>query len=82
MLLKQGHDVVFHARSKTSKTNKDYTYVYGDLSKIDETRDVVEQANSMGAFDSVIHNAGVYTSTPEELFAVNVVAPYLMTKTL
>lgn len=82
MLLKQGHDVVFHARSKTSKTNKDFKYLYGDLSKIDEVRSVVDQANSMDPFDAVIHNAGVYTATSEELFAVNVVAPYLMTKTM
>lgn len=79
LILKQAHEVVFHARSKSSKMNPDYKYVFGDLSKLEEVKSVAEQANAMGTFDAVIHNAGVYTSAPEELFNVNVVAPFVIT---
>lgn len=79
LLLKEGHEVVFHARSKSSKLNPAYTYVFGDLNKLDEIKSVAHQANELGTFDSVIHNAGVYTSGPEELFNVNVVAPFVIT---
>lgn len=79
LLLKQGHEVVFHARSKSSQMNPAYKYVIGDLSILNEMKSVAEQANHSGTFDAVIHNAGVYTSGPEELFNVNVVAPYVLT---
>lgn len=82
LLLKEGHEVVFHARSKSSRTNPKYSYVTGDLSKPDEMKSVAEQANKLGTFDAVIQNAGVYTATSEELFNVNVLAPYILTTLL
>ena len=35
--------------------------------------------NSLGKFDAVIHNAGVYYASAKELFAVNTLAPYILT---
>lgn len=81
-LLKLGHEVVFHARSKSSKMVPSHKYVIGDLSLPEEMKSVAEQANKFGTFDAVIQNAGVYTASSEELFAVNVVAPYVLTRLL
>src|SRR5262249_55546640 len=59
----------------------------GDLSSMLETRALAEQANSAGPFDAVIHNAGIGLREPrmetvdglEHVFAINVLAPYLLT---
>ena len=61
--------------------------VIGDLADLDETRRLAADVNALGTLDAVIHNAGVYTD-PEpnrtvdghpRVFAVNVLAPYLLT---
>lgn len=78
LLMKQGHEVVLHARSKSSRMKPHLPYVIGDLSKRDEVKSVAEQANKLGTFDAVIQNAGVYTASSEELFEVNVMAPYIL----
>ena len=60
----------------------------GDLSSIEETRGIAEQVNRLGPFDAVIHNAGIgyresrRGSTVDGLppvFAVNALAPYILT---
>ena len=62
--------------------------VIGDLSNMSGMRQVADQANALGRYDAVIHNAGVgyrearRTETADGLslvFAVNVLAPYLLT---
>lgn len=78
--MKQGHEVIFHARNKNSEMKEKSQYVFGDLSKLSEVKSVAEQANAFGPFDAIIHNAGVYTTTAEELLAVNVLAPYVLSK--
>jgi len=35
--------------------------------------------NALGKFDAVIHNAGLYQASAEEIFAVNTLAPYILT---
>jgi NAD(P)-dependent dehydrogenase (short-subunit alcohol dehydrogenase family) len=91
-LIDQGHEVVLHARSAA---RADATraaapgaadVLVGDLSSARDTESLAEAANTSGRFDAVIHNAGVGSGTggrTEEgrsvLFAVNVVAPYLLT---
>ena len=94
LLIEQGHSVVLHARNE--KRGKDAmaavpqakTVVIGDLSSIAETRGVAEQVNKLGAFDAVIHNAGVGYREPRRIptadglphvFAVNTLAPYILT---
>lgn len=76
LLLKQGHDVVLHARNKNSAITEKVPYVFGDLSKPYELKSLASQINEHGQFDAIIQNAGVYTSPAEEIFNVNVLAPY------
>src|SRR5437660_9571973 len=69
---------------------KAHGVVIGDLSSIDETRGLADQANRLGPFDAVIHNAGVgdherrieTVDGLEHIFAINVLAPYLLTALL
>ncbi|HEY7595586.1 MAG TPA: SDR family NAD(P)-dependent oxidoreductase [Actinophytocola sp.] len=93
-LLDEGHDVVLHARNDkraddTRAAARGVAAVLvGDLAGIDETRKVAEQATAAGPFDAVIHNAAVgyrerrRVTTVDglaQVFAVNVLAPYLLT---
>jgi NAD(P)-dependent dehydrogenase (short-subunit alcohol dehydrogenase family) len=89
-----GHRVVLHARSQARAEDARAavpaaeTALVGDLSSIRQTRGVAEQANRLGRFDAVIHNAGVgYRERRRILtedglprvFAVNTLAPYVLT---
>ena len=92
-LMDGGHEVILHARSKErAKALEDIAarsvgIVIGDLESATETRSVAEQVNAIGRTNAVIHNAGVYLvrgrgRTPEghaKTFAVNTLAPYLLT---
>lgn len=46
---------------------------------MDATKGVAGQVNALGKFDAVIHNAGVYQAPPQDIFRVNILAPYLLT---
>lgn len=50
-----------------------------DLSSIEETKQLAHEVNALGRFDAVIHNAGVYQASSKMIFAVNTLAPYLLT---
>jgi NAD(P)-dependent dehydrogenase (short-subunit alcohol dehydrogenase family) len=93
-MINGGHRVVLHARSE--KRAKEAlaaapgadTAVAGDLSSIAECRQLAEKVNALGAFDAVIHNAGVgyrerrRNATVDglpQVFAVNTLAPYILT---
>lgn len=84
-LADQGHEVVLHARNVVralqakEKTPNSIAVVLGDLSVPDEIKKVADEANALGPFDAIIHNAGVYQASNEEIFIVNVLAPYLLT---
>src|SRR5690348_947525 len=84
-LLKQGHKVVLHARNAERardaiKKNPDAeSVVTGDLSNIQETKNLALEVNKLGVFDAVIHNAGVYQTSAKDIFAVNTLAPYVLT---
>lgn len=93
MLVSQGHTVVLHGRSRQradealSKVPGALAAIAGDLASIAETKSLASQVNELGTFDSVIHNAGVYGESHfsrtvdglEEMFAVNSLAPYILT---
>jgi len=93
LLVDQGHTVTLHARNdaRAADTRRSLpqadAIVVGDLSRIAEMRSVAEQVNALGRHDAVIHNAGVgyregRIATPDglsHLFAINVLAPYLLT---
>ncbi len=92
-LIAAGHEVVLHARNPKrardaqTAASKAHGVVVGDLASIVETRGLADQANRLGPFDAVIHNAGVgdrerrieTVDGLEHIFAINVLAPYLLT---
>jgi NAD(P)-dependent dehydrogenase (short-subunit alcohol dehydrogenase family) len=93
-LLREGHAVTLHARSERraaearAKAPGVEGVLIGDFATIAGMRRVVAEANASGPFDAVIHNAGIGYQIPqrvetadglEETFAVNVLAPYLLT---
>lgn len=84
-LIEMGHDVVLHARNEARATEAmkrnplaEHVLV-ANLAKMDEVKDLARRANELGPFDAVIHNAGVFQSSAKEIFAVNTIAPYILT---
>jgi NAD(P)-dependent dehydrogenase (short-subunit alcohol dehydrogenase family) len=84
-LVAQGHKVVLHARSEKraqdalSKVPGAEDVLIADLTSIDETKQLAAKVNDSGKFDAVIHNAGIYNASGEEIFNVNTLAPYVLT---
>src|SRR5215210_7309108 len=84
-LIAQGHRVVLHARNEKrgrealDKVPGAESVVTADLGSIDETKQLASKVNATGTFDAVIHNAGVYRAPAKEIFAVNTLAPYILT---
>ncbi|HWC17576.1 MAG TPA: SDR family NAD(P)-dependent oxidoreductase [Terriglobales bacterium] len=94
LLIEQGHQAVLHARNQERARDAmaavpgAETVLIGDLSSIAQTRKLAEQANALGAFDAVIHNAAVGYKEPRRIatedglphvFAINTLAPYILT---
>jgi NAD(P)-dependent dehydrogenase (short-subunit alcohol dehydrogenase family) len=94
LLAAEGHGVVLHARNarRAEDTRSSFpsaeAVVVGDLSSVTAMREVAKQVNALGRFDAVIHNAGIGYREPRrvqttdglsQLFAVNVLAPYVLT---
>jgi NAD(P)-dependent dehydrogenase (short-subunit alcohol dehydrogenase family) len=81
-LLDDGHQVVVHARTTARLAavqhliDRGAEAIVGDLAELDQVHGLVEQANALGPFDAVVHNAGVMQGA---VLPVNVTAPYLMT---
>jgi len=80
-----GHKVVLHARNgerardAVKKNPQAELVLTGDLSNIEETKNLAHEVNKLGTFDAVIHNAGVYQVSAKEIFAINTLAPYILT---
>jgi NAD(P)-dependent dehydrogenase (short-subunit alcohol dehydrogenase family) len=94
-LAEAGHEVTAHARDDDRAADlrgqlPGAPVVVGDLASIAAVRDLADQVRALGRHDAVIHNAGVYrlprrVATRDGLcltFAVNVLAPYLLTALL
>src|SRR5438477_12509250 len=93
LLISQGHEVVVHRRNEGRSRDAlaaaagAKEVVSGDLSTIAGARVVADQVNKLGRLDAVIHNAGIgYREGRVErepgvpsVFAVNVLAPYILT---
>src|SRR5262245_13708350 len=93
LLISQGHEVFLHGRNEVR--SRDALAAApgaegagtGDLATITGAKTVANQVNKLGRFDAVIHNAGVgYREGRVEMepgvpsvFAVNVLAPYILT---
>nr|KAK5444444.1 hypothetical protein LTR18_004148 [Exophiala xenobiotica] len=91
-LVKRGHSVVLHARNDKraqdarSACPEAETCIVADLSDISQTKKMAEDANRLGPFDAVIHNAGLYMGGYRKtnqgwpsIFAVNTLSPYILT---
>lgn len=94
LLAEEGHRVTLHARSERRAADAlrelptAEGVVVGDVTTLAGMRAVAERANVAGAFDAVIHNVAIGYQQPsraetedgiEEVFAVNVLAPYVLT---
>jgi NAD(P)-dependent dehydrogenase (short-subunit alcohol dehydrogenase family) len=93
LLIEQGHEVVLHGRNEGRSRDALAAapgargVVSGNLATIAGARTVADEVNKLGRFDAVIHNAGVgYREGRIEtepgvptVFAVNVLAPYILT---
>jgi NAD(P)-dependent dehydrogenase (short-subunit alcohol dehydrogenase family) len=94
LLVAGGHRVVLHARHAARAREAMIAVpgaeeaVTGDLSSIAETTALADQVNALGAFDAIIHNAGIgyrerardaTTDGLPRVLAVNTLAPYILT---
>jgi NAD(P)-dependent dehydrogenase (short-subunit alcohol dehydrogenase family) len=93
LLIEQSHEVVLHGRNDGRSRDAlaaapgAQGVVTGNLSTIAGARAVAAKVNQLGRFNAVIHNAGIgYRQARVEtepgipgIFAVNVLAPYILT---
>jgi NAD(P)-dependent dehydrogenase (short-subunit alcohol dehydrogenase family) len=94
LLAADGHHVTLHGRNETRAAEARDELpgardsVIGDLASVSDVMGIAEQANALGRYDAVIHNAGIgYREQGRietldglsHVFAVNVLAPYLLT---
>ena len=93
LLASQSHRVVLHARNAERAEDarralpKAEAVVIGDVETIAGAKDIASQANALGRFDAVIHNAAVgyhegHRVTSDGLphvFAINTLSAYILT---
>jgi NAD(P)-dependent dehydrogenase (short-subunit alcohol dehydrogenase family) len=94
MLADRGHDVVLHARDERraddvrARVPRAAGVLVGDVSTVAAMTDVAHQANAIGRFHAVVHNVAIGYQEPVRVetedglclvWAVNVLAPYLLT---
>ena len=92
-LADQGHQVVLHARNQDRAASaraavpKAEACMVADLASLADTKKLASEANKLGPFDAIIHNAGIGFGTASEdmtpghvssMFAVNTLAPYVL----
>jgi len=95
-LARGGHAVVLHARNERRAADAraklpGAAVVIGDLSSLEGMHEVAAQAGAGGKLDAVIHNAALGYREPRrvvtadglaQVFAVNVLAPYVLTASI
>ncbi|TNE81850.1 MAG: SDR family NAD(P)-dependent oxidoreductase [Bacteroidetes bacterium] len=85
-LISDGHQVYLHARNqeKADKALQQLPEAAGafvaDLADLNQVKQLASEVNNLGKLDAIIHNAGVYTTSSEQIWAVNVLAPYALTQ--
>ena len=94
LLADAGHAVTVHARNHQRADDAHESLpaaehvVVGDVASIAGMRQIAKQANALGYYDAIIHNVGVGHREPRRIetvdglssvFAINVLAPYLLT---
>lgn len=92
-LIAEGHRVVLHARNEERAQHAvchapgAESVVIGDLSSMEETKQLARKVNKLGMFNAIIHNAGILNVADKAkskdglplIFAVNTLAPYMLT---
>lgn len=84
-LIGEGHSVVLHARNETraayaiKKVPGAEKVLLADLSEKSEVIHLAEEVNAEGPFNAIIHNAGAFHTSQEQIFRVNTLAPYILT---
>ncbi len=93
LLIEQGHTVVLHARNEGRGAQARAAapgaagLVVGDLTRLRECRGVAAQADALGRFDAVIHNAAIGFREKQRVLtedglphvlAANTLAPYVL----
>lgn len=84
-LADQRHQVVLHARNEQRASEaldgvpEAEDVLIGDLARMEATKQLAADVNATGRFDVVIHNAGVYRASGQDMLAVNTLAPYILT---
>jgi NAD(P)-dependent dehydrogenase (short-subunit alcohol dehydrogenase family) len=84
-LVKEGHRVVLHARNNQrgkdaiGKVPGAEKVLVADLEDFEQVKRLAGEANELGTFDTVIHNAGIYRASGDVIFKVNTLAPYVLT---
>jgi NAD(P)-dependent dehydrogenase (short-subunit alcohol dehydrogenase family) len=93
-LVEDGHEVVLHARDEARAQQAldavpgARAALSGDLACLRGMADVAAQANRLGRFDSIIHNAALGYREPRRIetvdglphvLAINTLAPYVLT---
>jgi NAD(P)-dependent dehydrogenase (short-subunit alcohol dehydrogenase family) len=95
-LARSGHEAVLHARNERRAADAraalpGAAVVIGDLSSLEGMLQVATQVNAMGKLDGVIHNAALGYREPRrvvtadglcQVFAVNVLAPYVLSASI
>lgn len=93
LLADEGHAVTLHARNDARADDarralpEGEGVLVGDLASIAETRELARQVDALSRYDAIIHNAAIGYREPriettdglEHVFAINVLAPYLLT---
>ena len=94
LLVEQGHAVVLHARDEARARDamaavpSAEQVLVGDFASLAQVRRLAEDANALGTFDAVIHNAAVGYREKRKfesedgfshVFAINTLAPYVLT---
>ncbi len=76
MLVEGGQHVTLHARNPQRARDAQRALpqadavIIGDLASIDQMRQVAEQANALGRYDAIIHNAGIGYREPRRVETV------------
>lgn len=94
LLVARGHRVVLHARDAArgvvamAAVPGAEAVLLGDLTSVEQTRNLAASANALGRFDAVVHNAAIGFREPRRVatedglahvFAANTLAPYILT---
>lgn len=85
-LLREGHDVIVHARSArraeaiADLTDRGADLIVADFANRDEVHTAADNLQTGAPIDGIVHNAGVISGA--SIIPVNVVAPYLLTALL